>query len=131
MYTRTIAHGVDIVRCDRIGRLWRDHTDRFLDRVYTPAERKYCLGCKAPAIRLAGRFAAKEAVMKVLGTGWRGEIRWTDVETLPNPLGKPTVTLTGEAAVRAESLGIERVLISISHTNENAIASAIGVGGAA
>lgn len=124
-----IAHGIDLIRCDRIGRIWHDHGERFLARVYTPAEQKYCLNCKTPVIRLSGRFAAKEAVLKVLGTGWRGEIRWTDVETLANPLGQPVVTLHGEAAIRAESLGIRRVLVSISHTDENAVASAIGLGG--
>ena len=123
-----VAHGIDIVRCDRIERVWRDHADRFVDRIYTPAERDYCLNCKTPGIRLAGRFAAKEAVLKLLGTGWRGEIRWTDIETLPDPLGKPLITLHGEAARLAENMGIEQILISISHTADNAIASAIGVG---
>lgn len=125
---RIIAHGVDIVRCARIGELWCTHGDRFVDRIYTPAERAYCLDCKTPAIRLAGRFAAKEAVLKVLGTGWRGGIRWTDIETLPDPLGKPHLTLHGEPARLAAELGIRDVLISISHTDEHAIASAIGIG---
>jgi holo-[acyl-carrier protein] synthase len=124
-----VAHGIDIVRCDRIERLWREHEQRFLDRVYTPAEREYCLNCKTPAIRLSGRFAAKEAVMKVLGTGWRGPLRWTDIETRPDPLGKPVVSLHGEAARLAASLGIERILVSISHTDEYAMASAIGAAG--
>ncbi|MFH1747848.1 MAG: holo-ACP synthase [Planctomycetota bacterium] len=122
-----IAHGIDIVRCERIEHMWRDHADRFLDRVYTPAEQQYCLNCKTQAVRLAGRFAVKEAVMKVLGTGWRGGIRWTDIETLPDPLGKPLLTLHGESAKLAQSLGIERILISISHTQDHAIASAIAI----
>ena len=123
-----IAHGIDIVRCDRIERVWRDHAERFVDRVYTAAERDYCLNCKTPVVRLAGRFAAKEAVLKTLGTGWRGGILWTDIETLPDPLGKPLVTLHGETAKLAESLGIDHILLSISHTRDHAIASAIATG---
>src|SRR5512143_1530208 len=106
-----IAHGVDLVHCPRIGRIWQDHGERFLKRVYTLAEREYCLDCKDPTIRLSGRFAAKEAVMKLLGTGWRGGIEWTDIETLPDPLGKPLVTLTGGAGTLANTLGISQVLL--------------------
>jgi holo-[acyl-carrier protein] synthase len=122
-----VAHGVDLVRCDRIARLWADHGDRFLDRVYTPGEREYCLSCKTPVQRLAGRFAAKEAVMKLVGTGWRGGIRWTDIETLPDPLGKPLVMLHGATAKLAGAIGIEQVLVSITHTGDCALASAIGL----
>jgi len=128
MNSQIIAHGIDLVRIDRIGRVWRDHGERFLGRIYTPAEREYCLNCKNAAERLAGRFAAKEAVLKVLGTGWRGEMRWTDIETLPDALGKPLVSLHGACAEAAGSLGLVRILISISHTREHAMASAIGVG---
>jgi holo-[acyl-carrier protein] synthase len=123
-----VGHGIDIIRCDRIVRIWRDHGDRFLARVYTPAERGYCLDCKTPAIRLSGRFAAKEAVLKVLGTGWRGGLQWTDIEVLPDPLGKPLVTLHGAARDLAATLGIQQILLSISHTGEHAVASALGVG---
>jgi holo-[acyl-carrier protein] synthase len=130
MNTQIIAHGIDLVRIDRIDGVRRAHGERFLNRIFTAGEREYCLSGKNAAERLAGRFAAKEAVMKVLGTGWRGEMRWTDVETLPNALGQPLVTLHGAAAKLAESRGIARVLLSISHTREHAIASAIAVGGA-
>lgn len=123
-----VAHGIDIVRCDRIERVWKDHGEHFLNRIYTPAERDYCLDCKTVAVRLSGRFAAKEAVLKTLGTGWRGEIRWTDIETLPDPLGRPVVTLHAAAAALAQRLGITRILMSISHTADHAVASAIGVG---
>lgn len=107
--------------------MWSDHGERFLSRVLSDAERAYCLDCKKPAVRLAGRVAAKEAVMKMLGTGWRGGIEWTDIETLPDPLGKPLVTLRGHTARMAAQLGICQVLISISHTGEYAIASALGL----
>lgn len=127
MNTQIIAHGIDLVRIDRIGRVWRAHGQHFLNRIFTAAELDYCLNCKNAAERLAGRFAAKEAVMKVLGTGWRGEMRWTDIETLPDALGKPLVTLHGACARLAESHGVARILLSISHTREHALASAIAV----
>jgi holo-[acyl-carrier protein] synthase len=122
-----IAHGVDIVVCARIARIWQDHGDRFLERLYTPAERAYCLECRTPLPRLAGRFAAKEAVLKVLGTGLRGGLEWTDIETLPDGLGKPVVTLHGAAGRAAAALGITGVLMSISHAGDYAVASAIGI----
>jgi holo-[acyl-carrier protein] synthase len=124
-----VAHGVDLVRCDRIERLLQHHGDRFLTRVFTPAEIRYCLACRTPSIRLAGRFAVKEAVFKALGSGWRGNLRWTDVETLADPLGKPIVTLRGGASQVAVSQGISIMLVSISHTREHAIASVIAIGG--
>jgi holo-[acyl-carrier protein] synthase len=122
-----IAHGLDLVHCPRVARVWQSHSERFLNRVYTAAERAYCLDCKDPLVRLSGRFAAKEAVMKMLGTGWRGGVEWTDIETLPDPLGKPLVVLHGVTAKLAETLGIAHVLVSISHAGEYAIATAIGI----
>lgn len=122
-----IAHGVDLVLCRRIEQVWQRHGDAFLTRVYTPAEREYCLSARSQVQRLSGRFAAKEAVMKLLGTGWRGGILWTDIETLPDPLGRPVVTLSGETARLAAEAGVARVLISISHAGDYALASAIGV----
>jgi len=123
-----IAHGVDLVRCERIERVWREHGARFLERIYTPAEREYCLGHRTAVVQLSGRFAAKEAVMKVLGTGWRGGMRWTDIEILPDALGRPVVRLHGETLQMANRARIDQVLLSISHTDEHALASAIGVG---
>ncbi len=128
MATRILAHGIDIVEIARIERMQRDHGERFLDRVFTPRERAYCCESKIAAIRLAGRFAAKEAVLKVLGTGWRGGIEWTDIEILPDPLGKPICTLQNQTAKLASELGITQILVSISHTAGLATASAIGVG---
>jgi holo-[acyl-carrier protein] synthase len=122
-----IAHGVDLAFCPRIRQVWETHGERFLERVFTPAERAYCLDHRDPIIPLAGRFAAKEAVMKALGTGWRGGVEFRDIETLPDPLGRPLVTLTGKTAELADTLGIRQVLISISHSGEYAMASAIGL----
>ncbi len=124
-----IAHGIDLVHLPRLQRLWEQHGERFLRRVYTPAEQTYCLQCATPAVRLAGRFAAKEAIFKLLGTGWRGGLEWTDIETLPDPLGAPLVTLHRKAAELAATLGIRHVLLSISHAGEYATASALGIGG--
>jgi holo-[acyl-carrier protein] synthase len=123
-----VAHGIDLVHLPRIGRAYREHGPRFLDRIYTPAERAYCLEARDPLPRLAGRFAAKEAVMKVLGTGWRGGVEFADIETLADPAGRPLVTLHGVAGELAHTLGIAQVLISITHSGEYAFASAIGLG---
>jgi holo-[acyl-carrier protein] synthase len=97
---------------------------RFLDRVYTPNEQRYC-GMKMQ--RLAGRFAAKEAISKVLGTGIR-YIRWQELEILPDQRGKPTVTLHGRAAIIAERLGLGPIGISITHTDTLALAFAVALG---
>src|SRR5689334_16629057 len=86
-----LGHGIDIVETARIRRLVEEHGQHFLDRVFTPGEQAYC--ARNPKRRyehLAGRFAAKEAVLKVLGTGWRGGIAWTDIEITKEPSGQPT-----------------------------------------
>ncbi len=121
-----IAHGIDIVEVPRIARMHADHGPHFLDRCFTPAEQAYCLNHKFPDLHLAGRFAAKEAVLKVLGTGWSGGIAWTDIEILPSATGQPMVTLTGETLTIARRLGISHWFITISHIETHATASAIG-----
>lgn len=126
-----IAHGVDLTELARIEKIWGAHGDRFLERIYTSSERDYCLACKQPLPRLAGRFAAKEAVLKVLGTGLRGGLEWTLIETLPDGYGKPIVTLQGAAAQLAAEQGIDTILMSISHSGDYAIASALGLSGRA
>ena len=119
--------GTDIVEIARIERMRREHADRFLSRVFTPAEIQYCCDSTIAPTRLAGRFAAKEAVLKVLGTGWRGGIEWTDIEVLPDALGKPICRLHGYTASLAASLDVSHVLVSISHAGGFAIATAIGI----
>lgn len=126
---RVLVHGVDLVHLPRIERIWREHGDHFLRRIYTAAEREYCLDGRVQVQRLAGRFAVKEAVMKALGTGWRGGIEWTDIETIADPLGKPVVSLHGQTAQAARDRGITHWLVSISHAGEYALASAIGGAG--
>ena len=123
-----IGHGIDIVETARIKRMTEQHEQRFLDRCFTPAEQAYC--CRNEKRRyehLAGRFAAKEAILKVLGTGWSGGISWTDIEILPEPSGQPKVSLTGECQLVAKRLGITTWHMSISHIETHATASAIGV----
>jgi holo-[acyl-carrier protein] synthase len=125
-----VGHGIDIIETERMRHSVSEHGERFLDRVFTPAEQRYCaLNQKRYFEHRAGRFAAKEAVLKVLGTGWRGGIAWTDIEVLPEPSGQPRVTLTGECARIAREQGIARWLISISHIETHATASAIGMRG--
>ena len=125
-----LGHGIDIVETSRIRRLVEQHGEHFLERVFTPAEQRYCAGNpKRYFEHLAGRFAAKEAVLKVLGTGWRGGIAWTDIEVRPEPSGQPKVYLTGESARIAAELGISRWHVSISHIETHATASAIGMRG--
>ena len=125
-----VGHGIDIIETDRMRQSVSEHGQRFLDRVFTPPEQRYCArNQKRYFEHLAGRFAAKEAVLKVLGTGWRGGIAWTDVEILPEPSGQPVVNLSGECARIASRLGITRWLVSISHIETHATASAIGMRG--
>ncbi len=125
-----LGHGIDIVETARVKRLVDEHGQRFLDRVFTPAEQEYCQkNPKRYFEHLAGRFAAKEAVLKVLGTGWRGGIAWTDVEVVKDPSGQPRVQLDGECARVASEMGIAHWHLSISHIETHATASAIGLKG--
>lgn len=113
--------GIDIVEIDRIAQSVERFGCRFLERIYTPAEQAYC-GRRTS--RLAGRFAAKEAVSKALGTGIR-RIHWRNIEILPNEAGAPQVSLHGRARQRFESKGLRFLEVSISHSRDNAIAIAI------
>ena len=109
-----LGHGIDIVETARIRRLVEEHANHFLDRVFTPTEQRYCAANpKRYFEHLSGRFAAKEAVLKVLGTGWRGGIAWTDIEIRPEPSGQPKVSLSGESQRIASELGITQWHISI------------------
>lgn len=116
-----LTTGVDIIEIERVERSLQRWGQRFLERVYTPAEVAYCRG-RVP--ELAVRFAAKEAAAKALGTGiWaRGGVWWQDVEVLPDGRGKPLLHLHGRAAERARQLGLTELAVSLSHSNSNAIA---------
>lgn len=122
-----IAHGIDLVDFPRIEEMIQRHGDRFLARVFTEAEQVNARGKRNPIETYAGRFAAKEAVLKLIGTGWRGKIAWTDIEVTNNPAGRPEVSLSGEVERIARDLGIEHISLSITHTASFAIASAVAV----
>ncbi len=125
-----IAHGVDLVDCDRLASSVERFGEKFLDRIFTPLEQEYCKTRKKSQIQsLSGRFAVKEAVLKVLGTGWRDGIAWTDIEVRNEPSGQPVAHLSGKCREIAEQQGIKKILISISHIQTHAIASAIGLSG--
>jgi holo-[acyl-carrier protein] synthase len=116
------AVGVDIIEIERIEGALAKFGPRFLARVFTPLEVAFCRGRVS---ELAARFAAKEAVMKALGTGARG-VAWREIEVLPNHRGKPLVYLHGRAAKRAEHIGLEEVDISLSHSRDFAVAFVVG-----
>ncbi len=122
-----IAHGIDLVDFPRIADMVERHGERFVNRVFTAAEQAYALSNRNTVEKYAGRFAAKEAILKLLGTGWRGKIAWTDIEVTNNEAGRPDVTLSGEVKVIADRMGIGHISISITHTANFAIASAVAL----
>ncbi|MDE0718993.1 MAG: holo-ACP synthase [Dehalococcoidia bacterium] len=113
-----LTTGVDIIEIPRIKQTFDRYGERFLKRVFTPDEIAYCRG-RAP--NLAGRFAAKEATMKALGTGVRG-VSWKDIEVIRAESGAPSVKLHGRAKARAERLQVVEISLSISHSREFAVA---------
>jgi holo-[acyl-carrier protein] synthase len=124
-----IAHGIDLVDFPRIEEMIERHGERFLNRVFTAAEQDYARKHRNSVETYAGRFAAKEAVLKLVGTGWRGKIAWTDIEVTNNPAGQPEVSLSGEVKEIAGRLGIRQISLSITHTANFAIASAVALAG--
>ncbi len=122
-----IAHGIDLVDFPRLEQLVERHGDRFVDRIFTAAEQAYARKNRNAIEKYAGRFAAKEAILKLIGTGWRGRIAWTDIEVTNNSAGRPQVTLSGEVKEIADKLGIKHISISITHTANFAIASAVAL----
>ena len=124
-----VGLGTDIVECLRIGRMIEQHGELFLTRVYTPREVRYCQARKHATEHFAGRWAAKEAVLKCLGTGWRRGICWTDMEVRNDPQGKPSVVVRGGARDKALQLHISEILLSISHCRAYATAYALAVRG--
>ena len=120
-----VGMGVDLAEVERVKTAIERHGEAFLKRVYTPAEREYCEGFRNKYERYAGRFAAKEAAMKALGTGWRRGVRWVDFEVVRELGGRPTVRLAGEAKKIAAELGVLRIALSITHTESQALAQVI------
>jgi holo-[acyl-carrier protein] synthase len=124
---KIVAHGIDLVDRPRIEEMVKRHDERFLNRVFTPKEQAYAEANKDQIEKLAGRFAAKEAILKLMGTGWRGKIAWTDIEVVNSQTGRPEVTLSGEVEKLAKELGIKHISVSITHTANFAIASAVAL----
>jgi holo-[acyl-carrier protein] synthase len=120
-----VGLGVDIAEVARVKAAIERHGETFLRRLYTPEEREYCERFKNKFERYAGRFAAKEAAMKALGTGWSRGVRWVDVEVVREKGGRPTIKLAGEAANVADRMGVKNIALSITHTAEQAFAQVI------
>jgi holo-[acyl-carrier protein] synthase len=130
--TRTmeiIGIGTDIVECVRIARMIEEHGEMFLMRVYTEQEIRYCQDRKRSTEHFAGLWAAKEAVLKCLGTGWRRGLNWTDLEIRVDGNGVPQMTLHGAVRELADRLGVGTVHLSISHCRAYATAYALAVRG--
>jgi holo-[acyl-carrier protein] synthase len=119
--------GSEIVECLRIGRMIEQHGELFLNRVFTPREIRFCQSRKHATEYFAGRWAAKEAVLRSLGAAARGGLDWTDMEVRDEPDGRPTVLLCGPAKDRAQSLRIANILLSIAQCRAYATATAIAV----
>jgi holo-[acyl-carrier protein] synthase len=120
-----VGLGIDIAEVPRIAGSIQRFGDRFLRRIFTDAEIRYCETKANKVERFAARFAAKEAALKALGTGWRGGIAWRDVEVTREPTGKPTMTFHRKAAEFAARLGVKRSHVSLTHTEQTAMAEVI------
>jgi holo-[acyl-carrier protein] synthase len=120
-----IGTGVDIAEVPRIRETIERFGDRFLTRIFTEGEIRYCEGKANKCERYAARFAAKEAGMKALGTGWSRGVRWRDIEVVRPRGQRPTIQFHGQAATIAAKLGTKNINLSITHTSEQALAHVI------
>jgi len=120
-----VGLGVDITEVDRIQAAIARRGAAFLKRIYTPSEIAYCEKHRNRAERFAGRFAAKEAAMKALGTGWTRGVRWVDIEVIRERSGKPTLKLFGASREIANGLGVIRIALTITHSGNTALAQVI------
>ncbi|MBA3708865.1 MAG: holo-ACP synthase [Planctomycetes bacterium] len=120
-----VGLGLDLIGVERIRGVHARHGQRFLDRIYTADEQRYCLGFRDPSERLAARWAAKEACMKALGTGWAHGVGFTDIAVLSDPSGAPAIELTGGALERATALNVVRCSLTLSHSDGMAAAVVI------
>lgn len=135
-----IGIGIDLVKSARIKDAVQKWDKRFLNRIFTPLEQEYAFAHKVPYLHLAGRFAVKEAVMKALGTGWRGGVRWTEIgvvnESADAPdrpvsksaTGKPRVEVTGNVKQMMDARRIKEIQVSISHDTEYSVAQVVLIG---
>lgn len=120
-----VGLGVDITEVDRIEAAIARRGRAFLERLFTPSEIRYCEKHRNRAERFAGRFAAKEAAMKALGTGWARGVRWVDIEVVREPSGKPTLKLSGKTRAIADGLGVKNIAVTITHDGNTALAQVI------
>jgi holo-[acyl-carrier protein] synthase len=120
-----IGIGIDLVKIDRVRALAERWHDRFLKRLYTEAERRDCLARPSPYASLAGRFAAKEAVLKALGTGWSKGVSWRDIQVLRDQHGRPHATVSGRVKALMERAGVTGIHLSLSHDADYAIAEVV------
>jgi len=120
-----VGTGIDIAEVPRIREAIERHGERFLKRIFTEGEIQYCESKANRVERYAARFAAKEAGMKAIGTGWNHGVRWRDIEVARKPGGRPTLRLHGKAAEFAAKLGATNIALSLTHTAEQAIAQVI------
>lgn len=120
-----VGLGLDIAEIDRIEAAIVRHGAPFVERLYTPREVSYCEKHRNKFERYAGRFAAKEAAMKALGTGWRHGVRWRDIEVVREPSGKPTLLLEGVAREFADRMGVKNISLTITHSGNFALAQVI------
>lgn len=125
---QVLGIGVDIVECLRIAQMIERHGERFIERVYAPVEIEYCRSRRAATQHYAGRWAAKESVMKALGTGWVRGVNWTDIEIQNEPGGKPSVFFRGGVRDLVEALGIAEMQLTLSHCRSHAVAMALALG---
>jgi len=123
-----IGIGTDITECLRIARMIERHGELFINRVYTPEEIRYCQNRKQSTQHFTGRWAAKEAVMKALGTGWQPGMAWRDIEIRNEPGGRPVVGVAGGVKEVVQQLGVAQILVSISHCRTHATAYAVALG---
>lgn len=119
-----LGTGLDLVECRRIAESREKFGERFLNRIFLPDEISYCLAQKYPERHLAARFAAKEALSKAFGTGIGQQLGWKDLEICRNDLGAPYVKLHGKAQRLADQMGVAAALVSLTHTDDYAAASA-------
>lgn len=120
-----IGLGLDVAEIDRIGAAIERHGAAFIERLFTTREIAYCESHKNRFERYAARFAAKEAAMKALGTGWRHGIRWRDIEVIHDPSGKPSLRLEGVARQFADRMGVRNIALTITHSGNLALAEVI------
>ena len=124
-FAMIVGIGVDMAEVSRVREAIERHGERFLKRIFTPAEIAYCRRHRDCYERFAARFAAKEAAMKALGTGWRGGVSWQDFEVSNLPSGKPCLNLSGKALEIYRGLGSSGLSVSLTHTGAYALAQVV------